>query len=86
MLVTRCDGRVFTSEKQSITSPEVHAASCDLVNHCLDTPECMEKEDEIILLLHTNLPCIWVACSMQGVVVFKICAGCRLSLLDTATI
>jgi hypothetical protein len=45
----------------------------------------MEKEDERILLLCTNLPLIWVAC-VQGMVVFKICAGCRSWLLDAATI
>jgi hypothetical protein len=55
------------------------------VNDFLHPPECMEKEDERILLLHTNLPCIWVAC-VQGMAVFKICAGCRSWLLDAATI
>ncbi len=64
---------------------QLHAASCDLVNDFLHPPECMEKEDERILLLLTNLPCIWVAC-VQGMAVFKICAGCRSWLLNAATI
>jgi hypothetical protein len=88
VFLTRGDVRAFAFEKQSIATLAIlalHAASCDLVNDFLHPPECMEKEDERILLLCTNLPLIWVAC-VQGMVVFKICAGCRSWLLDAATI